>query len=397
MIEIDGLRLSESYAKIYTEQQDRLQERFSLFCDEKALFETADEYGLFGKYREEILMAVKDLPNRKDLATLAAICDIALDDKATCRSGDTVFPIGRDPAHRYYTLLPVLHHMKNVAKMLQKRGLPEKIIRDTLYEYEISLEIFRLHNGQPGFNKRFLEWTMLICEDSLLKIGRFNFQPRAFKEPFCALANEAGEVVLLADGVDVHTSGMVLGSAGCTDRKGAFRAEVQEDEAGIWGFAVGKNQRIETNASYFRKSEWQISLRKGDPVLAVHIPRVSSLPLTEEVCEQSYAQAKEIFAQHYPEFDPKAFSCESWMMNRELTSILGENSNISRFQRAFVPFPVESAANAIFSFIFQFPDGADMNAIDYSALSEDTTLRRKVKEILLSGGYIHEAGGIMLI
>ena len=110
----------------------------------------------------------------------------------------------------------------------------------------------------------------------------------------------------------------------------------------------------------------------GTRALNVHIP--AGEPLVYEECQKSFEQAVEFFGEKY-----RVFVCESWLLSPHLKEILPKSSNILRFQKLFwvteVGYAYPQAEQRIFGEILK----------DKRQYKEDTTLRRKAKEYVLSG------------
>ena len=110
----------------------------------------------------------------------------------------------------------------------------------------------------------------------------------------------------------------------------------------------------------------------GTRALNVHIP--AGEPLVYEECQKSFEQAVEFFGEKY-----RVFVCESWLLSPHLKEILPKSSNILRFQKLFwvteVGYAYPQAEQRIFGEVLK----------DKRQYKEDTTLRRKAKEYVLSG------------
>ena len=115
------------------------------------------------------------------------------------------------------------------------------------------------------------------------------------------------------------------------------------------------------------------TLSAGTKALKVHIPEGESL--APEVCQASFEQAEEFFKGEY-----EAYVCESWLLSLHLKEILPETSNIIRFQDLFevtgTKYSFPQAEERIFGEILE----------DKGQYPEATSLQRKAKEYLLSGG-----------
>ena len=117
----------------------------------------------------------------------------------------------------------------------------------------------------------------------------------------------------------------------CKDVWGTFVAPWFDRFYGLTRFALGRFQyeTSEFGADYFEK-EGHV-LRRGDPVINIHIP--SCGPLTDEVRMDSYRRAFAFYGGKPGE--PMAFVCHSWLLYPEHRSFLPPTSNILRFMNDF--------------------------------------------------------------
>jgi hypothetical protein len=125
-------------------------------------------------------------------------------------------------------------------------------------------------------------------------------------------------------------------------------------------------------------------LQSGDTVLGMHIPEGEAMSLDR--CRDSMNQALNFFPQYYPEHPFVGFECTSWILNTQLADMLGENSNLVKYQEELYLFPQPSNGKAGLYFVF------DSHEVDPDSAPRDTTLRRafldhlKVGKRLRSGG-----------
>jgi len=126
-------------------------------------------------------------------------------------------------------------------------------------------------------------------------------------------------------------------------------------------------------------------LTNGAFNLAVHIPRY--LKLYHEECIDAYKNAKVFFKKHFDR-DVLFCTCSSWLISPQLRLWLGEDSNIIKFQNDYVLIN-EFASEGTISFLF---GTKQENPDDYP---EDTSLRRKVKEFIKSGGTLTAGYGVL--
>ena len=125
-----------------------------------------------------------------------------------------------------------------------------------------------------------------------------------------------------------------------------------------------------------------------EPCLAVHIPSFMG-PLTPEVCDASFAQAREFFAAHFPTETFRLAVCRSWLLDEQLARFLPPTSNIVQFQQRFgIAYRAEKPEDGdTLDFIFRSPN------VPLDQLPQRTTLERAVVRHLQAGGHFHGAMG----
>ena len=94
-----------------------------------------------------------------------------------------------------------------------------------------------------------------------------------------------------------------------------------------------------------------LGITKGDPMMEIHIPAVG--PLDQEECLKSIERAKEFFAKYDPDYQYRYFTCHSWLLDTSLKQLLGETSNIIRFQNMFAVLH-EEKSDAILRYVFRW-------------------------------------------
>ena len=150
-------------------------------------------------------------------------------------------------------------------------------------------------------------------------------------------------------------------------------------------FKLGRLQFCMGKAEYdIRKN----GIKKGENIIEIHIPEGE--PLDIEECKKSVAQAEEFFERFFPEFEYKGFTCHSWLLDKSLKELLGENSNIIKFQNMF-EIVFEEKSDAILKYVFKW-DTKRRNVADYTA---KTSFSKAVKEAVLSGHEFYESYGIL--
>lgn len=145
----------------------------------------------------------------------------------------------------------------------------------------------------------------------------------------------------------------------------------------------------QVSISLFRIGQLEFELRRDRGSIAVHIP--SDAVLSDSEVDASVRQAGEFLKEHFPECVSFPFTCHSWLLSPELGKLLPESSNIRRFQQRFRILEVQPEDRSFMQWLFAAPSGTPIEE-----LPEDTSLRRNVKQLLLSGGMIGSALGVLI-
>lgn len=134
--------------------------------------------------------------------------------------------------------------------------------------------------------------------------------------------------------------------------------------------------------------EYEFNKYEGENVIVIHIP--SDVNLTKEAVDHSLEQAGIFFQTYYKDYEYKGYTCDSWLLSPVLRSLLPEKSNILSFQKRFDIIQENKEDREYIEWLFQVP--ADT---DYEALPVETGLQRNVRELLLNGGAVGCAYGVM--
>lgn len=138
----------------------------------------------------------------------------------------------------------------------------------------------------------------------------------------------------------------------------------------------------------FRVGVLEYELVSGKNEIAVHIP--SDAYIAPANVDASLAQAREFLAAVFPDYAQSPMTCDSWLLSPELAKLLPEDSRILAFQRRFQIEEVFPDAMDCLEWLFSASEKAPLES-----LPEETSLQRKVKNVLLSGGKIGIALGVM--
>lgn len=149
-------------------------------------------------------------------------------------------------------------------------------------------------------------------------------------------------------------------------------------------FRVGVLEYEETT---FNSTQKNSLLQQGDAILSVHIP--SDIGLNTENLRQSYAEAGRFYDRYFSQYHYKAMFCSTWLLSPVLKGLLGEKSGILCFQQDY-------------RLLWETPDSDDGvkwifkdNKPPVKDFPETTSLQRKAKQLMLQGGHIGSAAGVV--
>ncbi|MBR6028047.1 MAG: DUF5596 domain-containing protein [Clostridia bacterium] len=126
--------------------------------------------------------------------------------------------------------------------------------------------------------------------------------------------------------------------------------------------------------------EFELATEDEGRFVSVHIPSDASLRPAD--VDESFARARAFIAAYFPGWTDAVWSCDSWMMAPVLNRLLPGDSNILAFQRRFTLRSLNLATNGAISWVFP---GRREPSPD---LQEDTSLQRRMKAFVLSGGVV---------
>lgn len=257
-------------------------------------------------------------------------------------------------------------------ELCREIGMPEEVTREILW----------LHHD-PEF---FPDISRLTVEDQWEEglrelAAALGDDPRGFKTLCCMLraALEAkAEYARL--GLD-HT--IYIDTMGCFSR---FVREHMES-FGSYGFDRGFWTVRQVSRKLFRvgQLEYELVRREGRPVISLHIP--TDVTLRTPLLRQSWEDATELLGRVFPEYENAPIYCHSWLLSPTLEGLLPPDSNIRRFQASFDITPLPAPCTGVIQWVFK-----NVN-LPPDRYPEDTSLQRKLKAYLLSGGVFADAKG----
>lgn len=355
------------------------------------------QYGVLGDLCPLYQKAGLAVAQSETLCRLLALMTNAMADRAHAREDFAAFqaPVtpggGRDLAYDMLPALAICSTVPYTYNLLKKRGLPEHLIMADLRRPEdVVCESYQQKFGMTS--PHMLTWYQLSIDGQLFRLGRLEMQAFAtWSGHTRVFADKTGRHVMLADGLTVHKSGRALGSFGCEDEADSRVTAIEETETAFCGYPVKADSLVDNRKLTLKKAEWRPVLCQGDPTVGVHIPEDG--PMSGEEVDDALKQARALFDTYFPEFDYRAFTCYSWLMDPQIETLLEGRGNLVNFGRRFMRVTQKSSGKALFHFMYHYPIGV---LPPFEELPEATRLERAIKAHYLSGKRIYETGGCFM-
>lgn len=133
--------------------------------------------------------------------------------------------------------------------------------------------------------------------------------------------------------------------------------------------------------------QYQYSVTDGKKVIKLHIP--SEGGFDEQAIRRSIEDSRAPVEKYFGLKDPP-YICGSWLLSPQIRGLVGENSNIRKFQDMFDITEDKDCLADILNFVFKRTECGD-----FSLLPEDTSLQRKIKARLIAGGGFRLGRGVL--
>ncbi|SHO52680.1 acyltransferase domain-containing protein [Anaerocolumna xylanovorans] len=278
----------------------------------------------------------------------------------------------------YYPFLVLLACIKPSMQMLEQRGIPLKYYEDIPYApLRRQLEKWILTDDITVSD---FQWDINFYTCSIFLLDRFYFIPCKLEDEICAYRNRHnGSVVALQRGsIEFRRDGQVNGTNEIYDEEGKTRSKWVEDSFMVQANRVNPMGFLEKNTVTLPKADWELALRKGDILLAFHIPEGEGY--TPQRVRNSMKLALEFYSSYFSEIPVKGFWSESWLYDSRLSLIMDyEKSNIVKVQRQFYLYPTKNNDDMLLDRVFG--DGK----IDLSYVNYTSSLQKAVINYMKTG------------
>ncbi|WP_379138553.1 acyltransferase domain-containing protein [Paenibacillus sp. sgz500958] len=262
-----------------------------------------------------------------------------------------------------------------LSQYYQTQGFSQTILVDTLSDYRVWMEKHRNRYGEWGLSE--VGWLIHHLSGRLYKLGRLQFMPTTYTGRNKVYRQRESDELAILSGTG--------GSFSQDGRESVFH----ETESYVTGHRILEGGTADPETIRLENSDWELVLEEGDPVLDIHIQEGGSL--NEADCEHSFGLAETFFAANGNGQSFKAFVCTSWLLSPQLGTVLPEDSNIVKFQRAFHLTPDGSDDGQLMERVF---GGRPENL---SEAPRNTSLRRYVLDAIEQGVSFTGGSGFKLL
>lgn len=396
MKSVNSERWPERWSEYYDRVMDDYEKNGCMLADPAYYDGLEAKYGMFAKFLKYFKEAATELSGNDSLCRVAMLICESMKDREHINEDikQLDLPKTDDGSYRIeYEMLTSLV-MTSMADytygLLTKKGIPEKYLLPAMRRCNVMIQSY-IDRNEGRIGSLSWGWYQLAIDAKLFYTGRLEIETGAkFTSKAMVLENNSGEIITLTtgNGIEFHRDGYVLGSKNYDDPEGSYTVTLEETEDAYIGYAYDDYGRLINEKLTLKKSEWHKLIVPGDDVVALHIPPGGGM--TDESVSAAFAEAEEFMAKYYPEVDYKGFVCGSWLIDKQLIDLLGEEKNISKFCARFKRVGMKSGATGVMFFVFMKPHTSDLSI---ESLPENTTLEKILKKHYLDGKAIYEVYG----
>lgn len=271
------------------------------------------------------------------------------------------------------------------------RGLDPAITRDTMSDLDTWTRDW--HAWEGGYRFTALGWMQHHLRGELLHLGRLQYLPGSYHHPFRWYRHTStSQVLALAEeGLLFREDGQFASADGGSVRRGLWKSSFTATVGRVVGHPVTPQGRVLPEPVTLDTAEWHEVLRRGDPVMTVHIP--SRGRMDPGSCGESFARAVTVYQDHYPDVPYRAFTCQSWLLDPQFEQLDPAPPNICAFMREWYLHPTEGAQEQqTWERVF---DLFGASQPDWENAPQDTSLRRALVAFARAGGHMRGGGGVI--
>lgn len=280
-----------------------------------------------------------------------------------------------------------LQRLPLTEKRYAELGLSDELFVETLRD--IGTWVQNAYNLVGYYAIRNFSWIWRHLEARMFRLGRIQYLAVPFTGDVKGFYREKDQsfVLLCGEGMELRANGDMQGVCKKEKTDDGFVTTYEETDEYFIGHPITPVGKGLGHAVKLPRSEWEKVLDKDDVLLEIHIPRDTAFDM--ESVKESYHQAKQFFAEHFPEVKAKGMICHTWLFTPQLREMLPSSSNIVKFQEQFYLYPTAGSISFLWNFVFN-------EMMDVKDAKPDTSLRRKVLEYVQEEKEIFDMRGIFL-
>lgn len=364
------------------------EDRKAQLCSVELIDRLQERFDFFGEYHQAARAAWLELEKNERMKAYVDAAGLYMLDNESINK-NAVPELDGTPIMDFFGLyihLPSIE--RGYAKYLQ-RGFDEEAARSYMRTYYNCLASAAKNvPGRPALVKMLFSWQCLYAKARIFRYGGFNFELHPHKDSNVLKNKITGEILPLSISQKITADGKIFGSAGETEEKGTFEATFEETEDSYIGYPAVNGYYV-NKKTVFPKSEWTLLMKQGESAVGIHIPK--ECDISPDAFRAALEGAKRIIKENFGEYRPKMFHCYSWLISKELDSMLKPGSKILSFGECFTRYPhKDSAGRSVFNFVFP----TDFNG-PYEELPEDTSLMRALKKHYIDGRFVLNYAGVI--
>lgn len=395
MSSVNCTKWPQRWRDIYQETMDVFDTEGNPLTDPDYYTELANRYNILSTELETYQQAAIETGRNEALSRFLFLLQTALADADHCNEDLSEFSRPTSPKGQPYlavdmlTGLALCSQMPRCYEILKSKKIPEDLIVLAMRAPEITVAMYReRHDGAPGFNH--LRWYQRTIEGNLFRIGRIEIEINTTFQGDANVFSDYNNFIAFANGAVLDHTGFAPTVNELNSANDYWIANMEETPVSWIGYPYNSEGKVEKQRKTLDKAIWKQVLAKNDSVVSIHIPAGDKLDA--DMIGASIEQSRAFLGKYFPEYEYKAFTCKSWLINPRLEKILNQDSNILKFQRRFLPLTCVASGKDVLNFVFQQSD----ISIAPESLPENTHLQRSLKKGYLVGDALHEMIGIII-
>lgn len=376
----------EAYYELYQESEEQH------FLDRDFLTEVFQRFEVPSDKQKLMLDGAAEIENDEKLFhfTKFLVWDMC-SARNRCDNDDykNLTPTGLTTYPELYSFLLLLACVVPSIKKMQERGVPEEYYQKIPYQpMEKQFEKLIKDNDMKVSD---FPWDMNFYTCAIVLLDRFLFIPYKFGDALQMFRNSSSNkvIALREAGEEFRRDGQINGINDVFDEAGKFSTIWEEDERSITANSINPMGFVEREPITLEKQEWKVALKKGDTLLALHIP--AGAGYNPERLKNSMELALDYYQRYFPELAVKGFWSESWLYDPRLSLVLdSETSNIIKVQRQFFLYPIKEG-DGMLRYELYGNWKADPEKVELK-----TSLQKSAAEYMRTGGRFNTMSMVVL-